>query len=815
MNKFYVSEYRLNTIVPDILVVRGWFSGGNIGANKIMAFLDGQRLPVKIKTTGQTEGSVQLSDELTGKQYFFYIKLPGVMSPGSSITFINKDGSGKSIRHFSGDKLRKSINKLPGAIMNVGRNDDTVTVSGWFVSKGEVEFRAIGDSGELETEVSFTERRDIEALYPECHKGEVRGFIANVRSGGDSFKLALSDSDKTKEFKIKADLNTFEKQLAKVGRYSRKLIAYYRSFGGEQTMRKILEKLSVGKTISYPAFRRKNKLTSHRIAEQRAHVFQYAPKISVVVPLYHTPKEFLRELIESLEKQTYQNWELCLSDGSGEGSPLTELLNEYREKDSRIVPIHNNKRLRIAENTNAAIEAATGEFIGFADHDDLLTPDALYECVAMLERDPETEFIYTDEDKVSGNGRHFSMPHFKSDFNIDLLRSMNYINHFTVVKRSLIDKAGMLDPAFDGAQDHDFILRCTEKTDHIQHIPRVLYHWRAYEESTADNPESKNTAFEAGVRAVQAHLDRMEIPGKCVQTQCKGVYRVKYALTENPLVSVIIPNKDHIKDLSNCIDSLSKEGTYPNLEIIVVENNSVEEETFNFYSDLERRDDRVRVVTWPGTGFNYPSINNYGVVCSKGEYILLLNNDTEIIDSGCIEEMLSVCVRREVGAVGARLYFEDGTIQHAGTILGLGGVAGHAFVNFPGNKLGYFRRIIAMQDLSACTAACLMVKREVYEEVGGLDEKFAVAFNDIDLCMKIRSKGYLIVYDPFAELYHYESKSRGYEDTPEKIERFNSEVERFRSRWHEELKAGDPYYNPNLTLDRNDFTLNNRIVSYF
>ncbi len=406
------------------------------------------------------------------------------------------------------------------------------------------------------------------------------------------------------------------------------------------------------------------------------------------------------------------------------------------------------------------------------------------------------------------NGKEHFMPHFKPDFNLDMLRSVNYICHLFVVKREIFEKAGMLKQEFDGAQDYDFILRCTEKTDHIKHIPKILYHWRAHKDSTAENPDSKRYAFEAGKRAIEAHYSRVGIQAEVDATGIDGIYRTKYYLSERPLVSVVIPNKDHIGDLGKCIRSLQKNNSYDEMEFIIVENNSTEKETFAYYKELQENEPRAKVVTWEGKGFNYPSINNQGVKEAKGEYILFLNNDTEIINEDCISEMLGYCMRSDVGAVGARLYYEDGTIQHAGVIVGLGGIAGHAFVGYSYDDPGYFGRIMMAQDYSAVTAACMMVKRSVFEEVEGFDEGYAVAFNDIDLCLKIRRAGYLIVYNPYAELKHYESKSRGYEDTEEKVQRFNSEMERFEERWKAFLEQGDPFYSPNLTLDKNDFSLN-------
>ena len=406
------------------------------------------------------------------------------------------------------------------------------------------------------------------------------------------------------------------------------------------------------------------------------------------------------------------------------------------------------------------------------------------------------------------DGHKFFQPHFKPDYNPDLLCTVNYICHLFVVDRKIIDKVGMLRSEFDGAQDYDFIFRCIEAVDpsEIYHIPKILYHWRCHEDSTAENPESKTYAFEAGKRAIEAHYERTGIHAEVYQGEFLGLYRTRFIRDHDPLISIVIPNKDHIEDLKRCMDSIDKKSTYQNYEYIIVENNSTDEKTFQYYKELEASNPKAHVVYWDRE-FNYSAINNYGASFAKGEYLLLLNNDTEIINPDCLEELLGYCMRSDVGAVGARMYYEDDTIQHAGVVIGFGGIAGHCFVLQPRGTTGYCHRIICAQDYSAVTAACMMVKREAFDKVGGLTEELAVAFNDIDFCMKLRAAGYLIVYNPYAELYHYESKSRGLEDTPEKVARFNKEIQIFEKRWPDILRNGDPYYNPNLTLKSQDFSL--------
>ena len=582
----------------------------------------------------------------------------------------------------------------------------------------------------------------------------------------------------------------------KIRKKINKIARYYRKYGVRYLVKLGIYKVLKLEEKRYEKFYKKSLLTQKEKEEQVKEIFQFMPKFSIVVPLYKTPEIYLRDMIDSVCEQTYQNWELCLSDGSGKDSHLKNILKKYVQKDSRIKVVYHECQLNISENTNRALELCTGSYIVFADHDDLLAPNALYECAKALNRKPEIKIIYTDEDKVSMDGKRRFQPHFKPDFNKDLLNATNYICHMLVVDKAVVDQVGKFHPEFDGAQDYDFILRCTEITKDIHHIPKVLYHWRMHEGSTAEKPESKIYAFEAGAEAVRAHYDRIGLKNVSVrQTKCLGIYRTKYVLKDKPKISVIIPNKDHINDLRKCLHSV-KACNYPNYEIIIIENSSSENETFEFYTAIEKEDENVRVLYWRGE-FNYSAINNYGVQSAKGEYLLFLNNDTEMINRSCMEELVGVCTRKDVGAVGARLFYGDETIQHAGVVIGLGGIAGHIFLNTPKDQVGYFARIITQQNYSAVTGACMMMKKQVFEEIGGFDEKLKVAFNDVDLCLRIQKKGYLIVYNPYAKLYHYESKTRGKEDTPDKIHRLNEESAILKERWGKLLKKGDPYYNKN------------------
>lgn len=541
------------------------------------------------------------------------------------------------------------------------------------------------------------------------------------------------------------------------------------------------------------------------LEKQRKHHFSYEPLISVAVPAFRTPETFLIQMIESLLDQTYGNWELCIANGSPEDTVMKGVLDEYAKKDSRIRVSELSENKGIAGNTNAALEMARGEFVGLLDHDDLLAPNALYEVARALDSDRTLDAVYTDEDKVTTELDEHFQPHLKPDFNLDLLRSNNYICHFFVVRCSVVEKAGGFRQEFDGAQDHDFIFRCVETAGKVGHIPEILYHWRTHKASTADNPASKMYAFDAGKRAIEAHLERTGTAGVVTHTPDLGFFRVKYPVQGSPLVSIIIPNKDEKETLKTCIESIREKTEYDNYEIIIVENNSTTEEIFQYYKELSQ-DPRIRLLRWKKE-FNYSAINNYGVSHAKGEYLLFLNNDVKVITPGWIKEMLGVCQRPEVGAVGVKLIYPDHTIQHAGCVIGIGGIAGHMFVDMPANRTGYLHKASILQDMSAVTAACMMMKKTAFEEAGGFTEKLSVAFNDVDLCLKVRKNEKLIVYDPYVQLYHMESKTRGAEDSTEKVRRFQEEIEYMRCQWIDILKKGDPYYNKNLSLTKWNYSL--------
>lgn len=538
-------------------------------------------------------------------------------------------------------------------------------------------------------------------------------------------------------------------------------------------------------------------------------VFPRELKISILVPLYNTPERFLREMIDSVRNQTYKNWELCLADGSdGANGKVGEICAQYQKEDNRISYQKIEKNLGISGNTNVCFSMATGDFIGLFDHDDVLHPSLLYECMKVI-CEKGADYVYTDEATfTSPNLDDLIVLHFKPDYSPDNLRANNYICHFSVFDAALLEKTGMFRPEYDGSQDHDMILRLTEVAERVCHIPKILYYWRSHPASVAADINAKTYAVDAAKRAVHDHMrDYYGIEVEVESTRAfPTIFQVKYPIKGTPLISILIPNKDHVSDLKRCIGSILKKSTWDNYEILVIENNSQESDIFAYYEEL-KQNSRIRVVTYEGE-FNYSKINNYGATFAGGDYLLFLNNDTEVITPDWIEQMLMYGQRRDVGAVGAKLYYGDGTIQHAGVVIGLGAhrSAGHTHYKMPKEHLGYMGRLCYAQDMTAVTAACLLVKRRIYDEVGGLDETFTISLNDVDFCLKIREKGYLNIFTPFAELYHYESKTRGMEEG-EKLRRYESECAHFRERWKAELDAGDPYYNPNFSLDYSDFTL--------
>ena len=783
---------------------------------KMRACLDNSEVKAEIKRLEMVSALERFKDPdlMRGERITATVQLPESLEGYHKLT-VYADMSDKTIPWFSVPvkELEKRKGRPQFFIEEEKVQQGFLRIRGWAIAAEPVKIQVFDeDKKKIQAEILRTERVDVEQLYEEYEEMGIHdktGFFAELTNLKGKILYVVFYAGDKKSVHI-VHLNPAVVLQKKVQKYAEKGLRYWRNQGSRALVDKMISKVKTASTreIPYQKWIIRHLPGNKELEKQRREKFDYQPKISIVVPLYKTPEKYLLQLVESVKAQTYPNWELCLSDGSGENSPLTSFLKSLEAGDERIKVAYNEQALQISENTNAGIEIATGAYIAFADHDDELTPHALFECVKALNKDRKIRLIYSDEDKMSMDGHKFFQPHFKPDYNPDLLCTVNYICHLFVVQREILDQVGTFRKEFDGAQDYDFIFRCVEAVDpsEIYHVTKILYHWRCHEDSTAENPESKTYAFEAGKRAIEEHYHRTGIRAEVYQGEFLGLYRTRFLRDYDPLISIIIPNKDHIEDLKRCMDSIDQKSSYKNYEYIIVENNSTDEKTFQYYKNLEEENPKAHVVYWDKE-FNYSAINNYGATFAKGEYILLLNNDTEIINETCLEELLGYCMRSDVGAVGARMYYEDDTIQHAGVVIGFGGIAGHCFVLQPRGTTGYCHRIICAQDYSAVTAACMLVKKSAFDEVGGLTEELAVAFNDIDFCMKLREAGYLIVYNPYAELYHYESKSRGLEDTPEKVARFNKEMQIFERRWSDILRNGDPYYNPNLTLKSQDFSL--------
>lgn len=553
-----------------------------------------------------------------------------------------------------------------------------------------------------------------------------------------------------------------------------------------------------------------------RRAEQET-IFPHMVKFSILVPLYNTPREFLTAMLDSVMNQTYGNWELCLADGSDDAhNYVGQICQEYMGSDKertggkeRIVYKKLEKNEGISGNTNRCLAMATGEYIGLFDHDDIIHPSVLYEYAKVI-NEQGADYIYCDETTFKNNDINKMLTmHFKPDYAIDNLRANNYICHFSVFYRHLLDGNELFRTKFDGSQDHDMILRLTDKAKKVVHVPKLMYYWRSHSGSVASGIQAKTYAVDAAKGAVADHLRKHGFEHfKITSTRAfETIFKISYQIIGNPKISIIIANKDHEPDLRRCITSIMEKSTYDNFEIIVVENNSETAEIQKYYEEL-KQNEKVRIITYHGP-FNYSAINNLGAEKAEGEYLLLLNNDTQVITVNWMEELLMYAQRDDVGAVGAKLYYGDKTIQHAGVVLGLGAhrTAGHSHYMQHRENLGYMGRLCYAQNVSAVTGACLMVSKELFEKAGGLEESFAVSLNDVDFCIKLREMGYLNVFTPFAELYHFESASRGLDDKGEKAERYNEESARFREKWKDVLAKGDPYYNPNFSLDRSDFSL--------
>ena len=566
----------------------------------------------------------------------------------------------------------------------------------------------------------------------------------------------------------------------------KKIDSYIKAYGIGKTVGLLYEKATHKDQKDYERWLERHKITEAIREVQKETVFDKQPCFSIVVPLYKTQEKYLKELVESIKGQTYSNWELCLSDGSGGDSPLKEILKELEHSDSRIKVISSKESLQIAENTNAAIDIATGDYIVFADHDDILSVDALYECTKCINENQEVDMIYSDEDKVSMDGQTYFEPHFKPDLNMDLLCSVNYFCHLVVVKRQLLEQAGKLNGEYNGAQDYDFVLRCVEKTDAVYHIPKILYHWRAHMDSTAENPESKRYAFEAGRRAIQKHYERIGLKDAYVEeTAYPGTYRTRYKYADKPKVSIIIDEITKKELLGKTLQSI-KANDYPDYEVIIVD--CTEKKEIEKFVE-KYQDKRIRVKRGEKR-WTAAKRKNEGAGCAEGEYLIFLAGNAEYADKEGISELVSVAMRSDVGVVGTRSYYKNGTVEHAGCVIGMNGTAGSLFEHTLRGENGYFSHIVTQMQYSAVAGACMMVKKDIFEKVNGFDEDYKGELGKVDLCLKIRNKHMSVVYNPYVKVMRWSNELRNNEND-EKL---------FKKQWAEILEKDDPYYNKNLSL---------------
>ncbi len=568
----------------------------------------------------------------------------------------------------------------------------------------------------------------------------------------------------------------------------------------------VTEELYRSTNKGYKSWIRENEKINQNEILEKIKEFKILPKISILVPVYNPDPELLILCIESIQKQSYKNWQLCLADDCSTDKRVKEVLNKYSTLDENIEVVFRDKNGHISAASNSALNIASGEWTALVDHDDELPINALYYVVSEINSNPKTEFIYSDEDKINEKGERYE-PHFKSDFNLDLLYSQNYISHLGVYKTKILKEINGFRLGVEGSQDYDLLLRYLEKVNYknIVHIPKVLYHWRAVTGSTALGASEKSYTTEAGIKALTDYFYNKKEPIKVEKGKVENTYKVNWPIEGNPLVSLIIPTYNGYEITKLAIESILEKTSYRNFEILLVDNNSDDEQSLKYFDSLKNHT-QIKVLKYPKP-FNYSAINNFAVEEAKGEILGLINNDIEVINPGWLSEMLSHAVRKDIGCVGAMLYYPNDTIQHAGVILGIGGVAGHSHKYFDKKSFGYFSRLQIEQNLSAVTAACLLVRKDIYNEVGGLnEEKLKIAFNDVDFCLKVDRAGYRNLWTPYAELYHHESISRGHEDTPEKKERFDSEIKYMMDTWKNKIE-NDPYYNPNLTLKKENFSI--------